>query len=482
MDALLAVRAHQAGFPLPEPAMSLPGLSPAGWPPARLLSTRRVKACGFMAKRLVCVRPHSAQWRWRVRSRARWRGACDRHFMTKTDTILRIAAKGDGVTADNRHVAGAAPGDIVRADGSLEHGPHHVDPACRHFARCGGCQLQHCDDESLTDFVTSRVVNAASGQDIAPERLVPAHLSPPFSRRRASLHAMRAGGKLVIGFREARSHKVVDLAQCPVLVPDLFACIAPLRKLLAHQKGKFAADIELVMTDQGVDLGLKGVAFEGLEATEAVLEFARKNALARLVVDQGYGPEALWEPDPVTVSPGGVDIGYPTGVFLQATADGEAALIAAAREWLGEAGTVADLFSGLGTFAFALAGAHTKVLAAEAARDAHLACKAAAGRAQLPVHALHRDLFRNPLQADELNRFDAVLLDPPRAGAKEQVRNLAQSTVPRIAYISCNPSSWARDAKAMIDAGYRLAELRPVGQFRWSTHVELASLFVSEHR
>jgi 23S rRNA (uracil1939-C5)-methyltransferase len=118
------------------------------------------------------------------------------------------------------------------------------------------------------------------------------------------------------------------------------------------------------------------------------------------------------------------------------------------------------------------------VLAVEAARDTHLACKTAAARLQLPIHPLHRDLFRNPLQADELNRFDGVLLDPPRAGAREQIERLAESTVPKIVYISCNPSSWARDAAMLIEAGYRLAELRPVGQFRWSTHVELASLFV----
>jgi 23S rRNA (uracil1939-C5)-methyltransferase len=139
---------------------------------------------------------------------------------------------------------------------------------------------------------------------------------------------------------------------------------------------------------------------------------------------------------------------------------------------------VSDLFAGLGTFAFALAGPDTKVLAVEAARDAHLACKAAAARTGKPVHSLHRDLFRNPLQAEELNRFAAVLLDPPRAGARDQVAHLADSTVPRIVYISCNPSSWARDATVLVAGGYRLAELRPVGQFRWSTHVELASLFV----
>lgn len=398
--------------------------------------------------------------------------------MSQGERIVRVAAKGDGVTASGKHVPETAPGDLVLPGGTVEFGPHHVEPACRHFGFCGGCQLQHLDEEALGEFVSSRVLNAAKGQGVEPETVAPAHLSPLHSRRRATLHAMRAGGKILLGFREAGSHRIVDLDECPVLAPELVALVEPLRTLLARQQGKrLAADIELALTEQGVDLGIKGVAIEGLEATEAVLDFARENRLARLVLDQGYGPEALWEPEPVTVSLSGVTVAFPPGAFLQATADGEAALTSVAREWLGEAAAVADLFAGLGTFAFALAEPGTKVLAAEAARDAHLACKAAAGRAQLSVHALHRDLFRNPLQLDELNRFDAVLLDPPRAGAKEQVRQLAQSSVSRIVYISCNPSSWARDAATLVESGYRLTELRPVGQFRWSTHVELASLF-----
>ena len=193
------------------------------------------------------------------------------------------------------------------------------------------------------------------------------------------------------------------------------------------------------------------------------------------MLDQGYGPEAIWEPDPVTVTLSGVPVAYPSGAFLQATPDGESALVGAAREWLAGTARTADLFSGLGTFAFALDG---PVLAAEAARDAHLACRQAAARAGRAVEAVHRDLFRNPLRAEELRGFDGIVLDPPRAGAREQVAQIAQSGVPRVAYISCNPSSWARDAATLRDAGYRLAELRPIGQFRWSTHVELASLFV----
>ena len=261
-----------------------------------------------------------------------------------------------------------------------------------------------------------------------------------------------------------------------MLLPELAGIIAPLRKLLARQGGRIAAEVELAMTDQGVDLAIKGLAVEGLAATEAMLGFAQGNGLARLTLDQGYGSEALWEPEPVTVTLAGVRVSYPPGAFLQATADGEEALVAAVREWLAGSKTVADLFAGLGTFAFALAGP-AKVLAAEAARDAHLACKQSAGTAQLPVHAMHRDLFRNPMMPDELNRFDAVILDPPRAGAREQVARLAESTAARVVYVSCNPSSWARDAATLVAGGYRLMELRPVGQFRWSTHVELASLF-----
>ncbi|HVR91623.1 MAG TPA: class I SAM-dependent RNA methyltransferase [Novosphingobium sp.] len=397
--------------------------------------------------------------------------------MSESEPILRVAAKGDGVTATGRFAAYAAPGDLLLGDGSVEPGPHHAAPPCRHFGSCGGCQLQHLDEASLAQFVADRVANAADAQGLVPELIAPPHLSPPRSRRRASLRAERTAGRIVIGFREQGSHRIVDMAECHVLVPELFALIAPLRKLLAQQGKRVAVDVEMALAEQGVDLALKGLTVEGLAATEAMLDFARDNGLARLVLDQGYGPEALWEPEPVTVSLAGLSVPLPPGAFLQATADGEGALIAAAREWLAGSATVADLFAGLGTFAFALAGP-AKVLAVEAARDAHLACKTAAGRAHKPVHALHRDLFRNPLMPDELNRFAAALLDPPRAGARDQIERLAASAVPKIVYISCNPSSWARDAALLVAGGYRLAELRPVGQFRWSTHVELASLFI----
>jgi 23S rRNA (uracil1939-C5)-methyltransferase len=395
--------------------------------------------------------------------------------------IVRVAAKGEGATADGRYVALSAPGDVLEADGTLTWGPDHVEPPCRHFPACGGCQLQHLSEAALLAYVGDRVIGAARGQNLDPGTQEPTLLSPPRTRRRATLHAQAIGRRVVLGFREQGSHKIVDLRECHVIAPELFALVAPLRGLLeSWADRKLAVDVELTLADQGVTVGLFGLTADNLVRTEALLDFAREHRLARLTLDTGYGPETTWEPDPATITLGGTAVALPPGAFLQATADGEAALVAAAREWLAEAPTVADLFAGLGTFAFALAGPQTKVLAVEAARDTHLACQAAARMQGSPVHALHRDLFRNPLRPEELNRFGAVLLDPPRAGAREQVEQIAASTVARVVYISCNPASWARDAATLVEAGYRLAGLKAVGQFRWSTHVELASLFVRD--
>lgn len=400
--------------------------------------------------------------------------------MTDPEPVIRLAAKGDGVTASGRHVAGAVPGDMIDADGAITPGEHHIAPACRHFGRCGGCQLQHADDVVLADFVHERVLNAAKGQGLEPAEVLPVHLSPPHSRRRAGLHALRTAKGAVLGYREGGSHQIVDLAECPVLAPALAALIAPLRAFVARHGPKGAVGIDLTLADQGVDVGLSHFPLEGLGPTEGAVDFARDHALARLTIDQGYGPETVWEPVPVSVTLAGVAIGLPPQAFLQATRDAEARMIADACAWLEGATMVADLFAGLGTFAFGLrAGDQTgrKVLAVEADRAGHLACKTAAGLAGGGVFAMHRDLFRNPLQAAELNRFEGVLLDPPRAGARAQVAELAASTVARIVYVSCNPSSWARDAAVLVAGGYRLTKLRAVGQFRWSTHVELVSLF-----
>jgi 23S rRNA (uracil1939-C5)-methyltransferase len=257
--------------------------------------------------------------------------------------------------------------------------------------------------------------------------------------------------------------------------PSLEALIKPLRALLLTLvPDRRSANVRMTLADQGVDLLLAGVEAEGLAVAEALTVFAETYKLARLSLDEGFGPTARWEPEPVTVTLGAVPVALPEGAFLQATSDGEAALVAAVQEATLGARKIADLFAGLGTFALALDG---QVMAAEGARDALLALQLAANRARRLISVAHRDLFRRPFQVAELAGFEAVVLDPPRAGAKEQVAELAGSIVPRIAYVSCNPATFARDAAVLISGGYKLDWVQPVGQFRWSTHVELAAAF-----
>jgi 23S rRNA (uracil1939-C5)-methyltransferase len=391
------------------------------------------------------------------------------------EAILRLAARGDGVTASGRFVPLTAPGDLVGPGGEILPGPHRQVPPCRHFPECGGCRLQHVDDAAYGAYLVDRIASALSAQGLSVPEIRPPHLSPPNSRRRASIRAEQRGNRVLLGFNAEASHRIVDMRECHILRPELFALVAPLRNLLAGlvpPRGRGAA--RLTLADQGVDLLLDKVSAEGLEATEALTGFARDHRLARLSLDDGYGPQTRWEPEPVTVVLGGVAVPLPHDAFLQATAEGEAVLVAAVQEAVGEARIVADLFAGLGTFALSLKG---RVLAVEGARDSALALKAAANRARREIFVDHRDLFRRPLTVDELGRFEAVMLDPPRAGAKEQVALLARSAVSRIAYASCNPATFARDSRMLADGGHRLDWVKPVGQFRWSTHVELVGAF-----
>jgi 23S rRNA (uracil1939-C5)-methyltransferase len=395
--------------------------------------------------------------------------------VTELETIVRLAARGDGVTESGRFFPLTAPGDLVAPDGTVTPGPHRQVPPCRHFPECGGCQLQQVDDTAFGTYLIERIASALAAQAISGVAILDPHISPPNSRRRASLKAERRGPNLLLGFHAEGSHRIIDMRECHILRPELFALVQPLRGLLTRLiSPRGSAAVRMTLADQGVDLLLEKVAADGLAEAEALTDFARHHKLARLALDDGYGPQDRWEPEPVTVSLGGVPVPLPHAAFLQATAEGEGALVQAVREAVGEARIVADLFAGLGTFALSLEG---KVLAAEGSRDAALTLKSAAARAQRQVFVDHRDLFRRPYTAQELGRFEAVLLDPPRAGAKEQMPHLASSPVPRIAYVSCNPATFARDARALVDGGYKLDWVKPVGQFRWSTHVELVGCF-----
>lgn len=395
--------------------------------------------------------------------------------MAMTDTIVRLAARGDGVTASGAFFARTVPGDVVAADGSVTRGADHIDPACRHFGSCGGCQLQHVSDPAYAQYMIDRISEALKAQGLPTPEIRTPYLSPPATRRRAAFTAERKGKLVRLGFNEAGSHQLVDISMCSVLDPRLFALTGPLRGFLRDvMRERKRVSVRMTLADHGIDLMIGGVEAEGLAAIEAMTSFAQKHSLARLTVDEGYGPSTRWEPEPVTITLGGVAVALPEGAFLQATADGEAALVRVVTEALEGADETADLFAGLGTFAFALP---SKVHGVEGARDALLALHSSAKRAGRPISVEHRDLFRRPLTTQELNRFDGVVIDPPRAGAKEQIAELAASTVARIASVSCNPATFARDAKMLTDGGYQLDWIQPVGQFRWSTHTELAARF-----
>lgn len=401
--------------------------------------------------------------------------------MTEAVPVVRLAARGDGVTGDGRFVLGAAVGDMVRFEARgpvIEPGPNHQKPPCRHVPDCGGCQLQHLTDAAYLAFVHDRLLRALGHAGIVPGEVAPVALSPPRSRRRASLRAAKRGGRLTLGFNAEGSHRIVDIEACEVLMPELLALVVPLRMLLskAVAEGQ-GAGITLTASDSGVDVLLANVAADRLDQIERLTDFANAHDLARLSVEGAHGVETVAMARPPVLAMGGVPVALPPAPFLQPTREGEVALVAAVLQAVDGARTVADLFCGLGTFALPLSGG-ARVLAADAAGPAVAALEAAARQFRRPVQTAHRDLFRRPLTPVDLAGFRAVVFDPPRAGAQAQAIQLAQSSVPVVVAVSCNPSTFVRDADILVKGGYRLERLWPVAQFRWSTHLELVASFV----
>ena len=391
--------------------------------------------------------------------------------------IVRFAARGDGATADHRFFPGAVPGDRVDPDGHIHPGPHHIAPVCRHYGDCGGCQMQHVSDSMIARFAADRVLEPLQRLGIGPQVVMPVHLSPPGARRRVAMRATRTGGQVRLGFNAQGAHSLVDMAECPVMHPTLFALVAPLRTLLGpYLAERSAIGITMTLTDNGVDMLLANLQANSLPVIEGLTAFAEARKLARLSLEGPMGVETLVARADPTVTMGGVRVTLPPAAFLQATEDGEAALVAAVTDIVGPAKSVADLFAGSGTFALPLSRS-AAVMAADAAGPAVRALEAAAKAAGRHVGTRHRDLFRKPLSIDELARFDAVVIDPPRAGAIAQTEQIAASAVPVVAAVSCNPATFARDAERLVAGGYTLQRLWPVAQFRWSTHIELVAEF-----
>lgn len=418
--------------------------------------------------------------------------------------IVRLGEGGDGIaeTAGGRlYVPLTVPGDRVRAlplrprNGGfaarllqvVTAGPGRAQPPCPHFGVCGGCALQHLADDAYAAWKVTRLTTALARVGLADCRIGPLVRTPPGSRRRATFAAARsAGGAMQLGFQVREAHRIVDLAVCPVLEQAIAALLAPLRRLLSGILPAGArASVSVTLLDSGLDVLLQGWSPRSAADLERLAAFAAEADLARLswqaAADAPIEPLVLRRPALARFA--GVPVAAPPAGFLQASAAGEAALLAAVRAGIGSATAVCDLFCGSGTFALplALVGAHVHGVDGDA--DA-IAALAAAGRSAPALASRlsceQRDLFARPLATAELARYAAVVLDPPRAGARAQAAALAASAVPQVVYVSCNPATFARDARLLADGGYRLEEVTPVDQFLWSPHVELAAVFRRE--
>ncbi len=410
--------------------------------------------------------------------------------MTEQLTIVRLGHRGDGIADTNvgpAYVPYALPGEVVTVDRIEGHTERrhllHVDkpsheretPICKHFGICGGCAMQHWSLAEYYLWKRRLVAEAlAHANLIAPvDILIDAHGQ---GRRRAVLHARRGVHDLLeVGFTAPRAHHIVAIDRCPVLAPGLNGAIEAAWAVAEILKPtNKPLDIHVTATDSGIDMDVRGSGPLTSQRTGVLATLVAKHKLARLtrhgeLVAQGSQP---------TLKIGKAHVPLPPGAFLQATAEGEAALARLVIAHVGAAKRVADLFAGIGTFALRLAE-RAHVTAVDNEGSAITALERAAGTTSglKPVEVQTRDLFRRPLMANEMKKFDAVVFDPPRQGAEAQVRELAKSNVKTIVAVSCDATTFARDARILVDSGYKLTNVTPVDQFRYSFHVELVAKF-----
>jgi 23S rRNA (uracil1939-C5)-methyltransferase len=409
--------------------------------------------------------------------------------------VESLGAQGDGIAqwrSEPVFLPFTVPGDRVRVQigarrGSgregrvverLEAGPGRAEPACRHFGRCGGCALQHLAAEEYRAVKLGALSRALRRVGLDAGIVAPLKTVPP-QRRRARLGMERprdAGAPAVVGFRERFRHALVDVTECAVLEPALFALIEPLRQAAAAiLPPDGAAEIMLTRCDSGVDLMIEAAEPPGLAALETLGDFAARHGLARVVWRSGRDDMPIVERRPARVAFSGIAVRFPSGAFLQASTAAEAILTAEVMAGIGDRRPVLDLYAGLGTFSLALARGGA-VHAVEGDTAAVAALSEAAVRLK-EVTVERRDLDRAPLSPAELAPYAGAVFDPPRAGARRQAEALAGSKIERVVAVSCNPATFARDAALLAAGGYRLEKVTPVDQFVWTPHLELVAAF-----
>jgi len=404
-------------------------------------------------------------------------------------TIEAMGGEGDGLAPGPAFVPFTLPGERVLAAGSgerrelvevLEASAERVAPACPHFGTCGGCALQHWEHEPYLAWKVERLAATLARQHIETE-LLPPFAAAPETRRRVALHARRGSREAArLGYKARKSWDLVDIAVCPISDPAIQAAIPALKRLAAplFEHPKSAPTLHVTLTPSGLDVDISGVERKsgGLSADARVqlAERAAEADFARVTLD---GEVAYLARLP-QVRLGPAVVSLPPGAFLQATPQAEAAMAAFVAAEAAGATRIADLYCGVGTFTFRLAQiaqVHAADFAPEAVRALSAALAAAPGLHGVTAEA--RDLVRRPMLAEELKKTDVAVFDPPRAGAAEQTAELARSPVARVIGVSCNPATFARDARILIDAGFALDRVLPVDQFLWSPHIELVGVF-----
>jgi len=375
----------------------------------------------------------------------------------------------------------AAGGDLVASETEiLDRSPNRITPACRHFGTCGGCALQHWAEPAYRAWKIDLVRQALGHRGLGmPERLQSAFV-PDGTRRRAEFAARKHGREIQLGFHARGSDTIVDQQECPILTPALGRLVAPLRDALRQTlRENERADILATETLTGIDLLISADEPPNATRREALARFAAQSNVARIGWQAQRGtPEPIVLLRPPQVRFGAVMVDLPMPSFLQPSADGESALKTSVLAMIGKPKRIAELYAGCGSFTFDLAKIGI-VHAVEGSKVSLAALSQAAKRAQLShrITVEARDLERAPLTFQELKNYDAIVFDPPRAGAKAQSEMLAKSRVKRIVGVSCNPATFARDARTLVDGGYDLAAMTIVDQFIWSSHVELVAEF-----
>lgn len=412
--------------------------------------------------------------------------------MSNTFSISRLGAQGDGI-ADSEtgavFIPFALPGETVTAAREkeratllsvIEASPRRVEPACRHFGECGGCAMQHLEHAAYLAWKREKVVQALRGKGIDADMVGDIIPCLPRSRRRVVLSARRTDAGMLLGYNRALTHSIIDIIECPISLPQIVAALPRLRTLASMVcKTEQAFHLTVTLTDSGFDIAAAGSGALADGARRLVTEFVVREGFARLSVDG----EIIVEPIKPRILFGQIAVNQPPGGFLQAVAAAEQTMADLVAAHMKRARRVADLFAGSGAFALRLA-ARSEVHAAEGDAAALAALdrgfRFATGLKRVTTEK--RDLFRRPLTFKELNAYDGVVFDPPRAGAEDQSKQLARSDVPFVAAVSCNPTTLARDLAILTAGGYRLTSVTPVDQFLWSPHVEAVALLEKPKR